>query len=41
MGSPGGVQETRRCGTKDRGLVGSIGGRWMDGLDDLRALFQS
>jgi len=24
---PGGVQETWRCGTEGRGLVGSIGGR--------------
>jgi len=34
---PGGVQETCRCGTW---LVGSIGGRWMVGLHNLRDLFQ-
>ena len=37
---PGGVQETCRCGTKEHGLVGSIGGRSVVGLDDLRGLFQ-
>ena len=29
-----------RCGTEERGLVGSFGGRWTVGLDDLRGLFQ-
>ena len=29
-----------RSGTKEHGLVGSIGGRWMAGLEDLRSLFQ-
>lgn len=28
------VQETCKCGTEGHGLVGSVGGRWMDGLDD-------
>ena len=27
----GSVHETCRCGTEGRGLVGSIGGRWMVG----------
>ena len=34
------VQEMCRCGTKERGLVGSVGGGWMVGLDDLGGLFQ-
>ena len=33
---PGGVQETCSCGTEGYGLVSSIGGRWVVGLDDLR-----
>ena len=37
---PGGVQEMFRCGTEGHGLVGSIGGRWMVGLDDLGGLLQ-
>ena len=37
---PGGIQEMCRCGTKEHGLVGSVGGRWMFGLDDLRDLFE-
>ena len=37
---PEGIQETCKCGTKEHGLVGSIGGRWTVGLDDLRDLFQ-
>jgi len=37
---PGGVQETRRCGTYGHCLVGHIGGGWAVGLDDLRGLFQ-
>ena len=37
---PGGVQGSCRCGAKEPGLVGSIGGRWAAGLDDLRGLFQ-
>ena len=37
---PSDVQEMRRCGTKQYGLVGNIVGRWMVGLDDLRGLFQ-
>ena len=36
----GGIQETLRCCTEGHGLVGSIGDRWMVGLDDLRGLFQ-
>ena len=28
--NPGGVQGMCRCGTKERGLVGNIGGRWFD-----------
>jgi len=35
----GGVPETYTCGTKENGLVCSIGGRWTVGLDDLRDLF--
>ena len=35
---PGGVQEMCRCSTKKHGLVGNIGGRWVIGLDDLKAL---
>ena len=38
--SPGGIQETCRCGIKEHVLVGNIGGRWMVGRDDLRCLFQ-
>ena len=37
---PGDVQEPFRCGTEGCGLVGSIGGRWMAGLDGLGGLFQ-
>lgn len=37
---PGGSQEMCKCGTKEQGLVGSVGGRWMFGLGDLRGLFQ-
>ena len=37
---PGGVQETCRCCTEGRGLVGTIGDRWTVGLDDLGDLFQ-
>ena len=37
---PGGVQETLRCCTKGRGLVGNIGGRCMVGQDDHGGLFQ-
>jgi len=37
---PGGVQETRRCGTYGHSLVGHIGAGWAVGLDDLRGLFQ-
>lgn len=37
---PGGIQEMCRCGTKEHGLVGSVGGRWMFGLDDLTDLFE-
>ena len=37
---PGGVQEMCRCGTKEHGLVGSTGGRWMVELDNPRGLFQ-
>jgi len=33
---PGSVQEPQRCGTEEHGSVGSIGGRWTVGLDDLR-----
>jgi len=29
-----GVQEMWRCGTKEGGLEGYIGGRWTVGLDD-------
>ena len=36
---PGGVQETFRCCTEGRGLVGNTSDRWMVGLDDLRGLF--
>ena len=37
---PGGVQKLCRCGSKEQGLVGNIGGGWMIGLHDLRGLFQ-
>jgi len=39
---PGGVQETFRCCTNNKGhsLVGNIDDRWMVGLDDLGSLFQ-
>ena len=37
---PGGVPETWRCGTEGWDFVGSIGGRWAVGRDDLRDLFQ-
>ena len=37
---PGGVQEMCGCCTGGYGLVGSIGGTWMVGLDDPRSLFQ-
>ena len=38
---PGGVQETRRCGTKgQQGLAGNAGGRWMVVLYDPGGLFQ-
>jgi len=37
---PGGIQEACRCYTEGHGLVGSIGGRWTVGLDDLICLFQ-
>ena len=37
---PGGVQEISRCCTKGHGLVGTDGGRWAVGLDDLGGLFQ-
>jgi len=37
---PGGVEKTCGYGTKEHGLVGSIGGRWPVGLDDLRSIFQ-
>jgi len=37
--SPGGVQEIFRR-TKEHGLEGIIGDRWMVGLDDLGGLFQ-
>ena len=36
----GAVQETSRCCTEGRGLVGNVGDRWMVGLDDLGNLFQ-
>ena len=36
---PGGVQEMCRYGTKEHVLVSSVGGRWADGLVDLRDLF--
>ena len=32
----GGVQETFRCCTEGHGLLGTIGDRWIVGLDDLR-----
>lgn len=34
------VFKTRRCGTEELSLLGSIGGRWTAGLDDLGGLFQ-
>jgi len=34
------AQEILRCCTEGCGLVGSIGDRWMIGLDDLGDLFQ-
>ena len=38
---PAGILETfRRC-TEGHGLVGSIGGWWAFGLDDLGSLFQT
>ena len=37
---PGRVQEVCRRSSKEHGLVGNIGGRWMVGPDDLRGLFQ-
>ena len=37
---PGGVQEIWNFSTKERGLVGNVGGRWMVGLGDLSGLFQ-
>ena len=37
---PGGVQETFRCCTEGRGLVGNTGDRWMVGLHGLGGLFQ-
>ena len=32
---PGGVQGTFRCFVEGQGLAGTIGDRWMAGLDDL------
>ena len=37
---PEGVQKLCRCGSKEQGLVGNIGGGWIIGLHDLRGLFQ-
>ena len=37
---PGGVQGTFRCFVEGHGLAGTIGDRWMAGLDDLEGLFQ-
>ena len=37
---PEGAPEPWRCGTGGRVLVGSIGGRWAVGLNDVRGLFQ-
>lgn len=37
---PVGLQEPWRCGTYGHGLVGSLGGGWTVGLDDLRGLLQ-
>lgn len=38
---PGGVKEPCGCGTEGRGLVGSGGGRWTVGPDNLGGLFQA
>ena len=38
---PGGAEETCRCGTERRGLLGNTGGKWMIELDYLRGFFQA
>lgn len=40
VSDPGGVQETVRYCTEGHGLVGTIGDRWMVGLDNLGGLLQ-
>jgi len=37
---PGGVQEMLTCCTEGHGLVGSTGGKWVVGLDELGGLLQ-
>jgi len=36
----GAIQETSRCCTEGRGLVGNVGDRWTVGLVDNRGPFQ-